>query len=233
MEGDDGALWVVKFRGAGQGPRALVAEWIVGELARAAGLAVPEQVGVDLDGALARTEPDPEIQDLLRGSVGLNLGLRYLPGALTFDPAADPLDAALAARIVALDALAVNVDRTPRNPNLLWWQGGLWLIDHGAALYWQHAWDGRTAPVPGRFTRIGDHVLLARAGGALPAAAADLAARLTDATVDGVVAGVPDDWLSPLPGLRDPQPQRDAYAAWVGGRRDALAAELGEVADAR
>jgi hypothetical protein len=227
VEGDDGGLWVVKFRGAGQGPRALVAEWIVGEIGRRAGLAVPEIVGVELPAELARTEPDPEIQDLLRASVGLNLALRYLPGSLMFDPAADPVDGTLAARIVALDAWTVNVDRTARNPNLLWWQDGLWLIDHGAALYWQHAWQGDALLAPPRFARILDHVLLGRARGHLEAAAAAVA--LDDDALGAIVDSVPDDWLTPLPSAPSPEAQRAVYAAWLRSRRDLLAADLGEV----
>jgi hypothetical protein len=222
MEADDGDLYVVKFRGAGQGPRVLVAEWIVGEMARRLGFAVPDLVGVELDGALARTEPDPEIQDLLRASVGLNLGMRYLSAALTFDPVADPVDADLAARIVALDAWTVNVDRTARNPNLLWWREALWLIDHGAALYWHHAWDGSPPAAPARFARIRDHVLLARAAGRLRASAL----RLEDDVLREVVGAVPDDWLVSLP---DPAAQRAGYVRWLSARRDLLAAELEEV----
>jgi hypothetical protein len=233
VEADDGELWVVKFRGAGQGPRALVAEWIVGELGRGLGLAVPELAGIDLDPALARTEPDPEIQDLLRASAGLNLGLRYLPGALGFDPVADPVDVSLAARIVALDALTLNVDRTAKNPNLLWWQGGLWLIDHGAALYWHHGWDGGPLTPPPRFGRVGDHVLLSRGRSALPHAARELAGRLDDATIAAAVAEVPEAWLAPLPSLAAPEAQRSAYGAWLRARRDLLADDMAEVARAR
>jgi hypothetical protein len=149
VETDDGALMVVKFRGAGQGPRALVAEWIVGELARAAGLRVPAIARVELDGAFGRNEPDPEIRDLLRASAGPNLGLAYLPGAIAYDPIAPPeVDERTASAVVWLDAYVRNVDRSPRNPNLLLWDGGLWLIDHGAALYFHHAWDSARPPMP-------------------------------------------------------------------------------------
>jgi hypothetical protein len=232
MEADDGQLWVVKFSGAGQGRRALVAEWIAGELARAAGLSVPEQIGVRLDPVLARTEPDPEIQDLLRASAGLNVGQRYLAGALAFDPAADPVEAPLAARIVALDALTLNVDRTGKNPNLLWWRDALWLIDHGASLYWHHGWDGRPVAPPARFARITDHVLLSHARPALARAGAEVAAALDDATLAAVVADIPEDWLEPLPGLPSAGAQREAYAAWLRGRRALLADELAEVTHA-
>ncbi len=140
VEADDAGMHVLKFRGAGQGPKVLVAEIIVGELARAAGLAMPEIVLIELDGELARTEPDAEIQQLIRDSAGLNLAFDYLPGSVTFDPVADQPEAALASRIVWLDAFTSNVDRTGRNTNMLMWHGKLWLIDHGAALYFHHAW---------------------------------------------------------------------------------------------
>ena len=146
MEADDDGLYVVKFRGAGQGPKALAAEIVVGELARAVGLPVPELVLVEVDPELAHAEPDPEIQDLIRASGGLNLGVDFLPGSLPYSPARPP-EPELAAAVVWLDALVENVDRTPRNPNLLRWHGNLWLIDHGAALWVHH---GSTDPLAGR-----------------------------------------------------------------------------------
>src|SRR5690606_34832242 len=142
VEADDDGMYVLKFRGAGQGPRALVAEWIVGSLARALGFDVPEIVFAELDPVLARTEGDPEIQALIRASNGLNLALDYLPGAAHFDPLAWEPDHALASRIVWFDAFASNVDRSTRNPNLMLWHRRLYLIDHGAALYFHHGWDG-------------------------------------------------------------------------------------------
>jgi hypothetical protein len=146
VEADDSGLYVVKFRGAGHGTKALVAEVVTGELARAAGLRVPELVRIEVAESLGRNEPDPEIRDLLRASVGSNLGLDYLPGSITFDPVAGPAPAAgEASDIVWFDAFTSNVDRTARNPNLLCWHGRLWLIDHGAALYFHHAWDDEVA----------------------------------------------------------------------------------------
>src|SRR5919107_943078 len=165
VEADDDGLYVLKFRGAGQGPRALVAELVAGELARALGLHVPEIVLIDLDPALGRAEPDPEIQDLIAASGGRNVGLDFLPGALPFGPGAGaPPAPELAAAIVWFDALMTNVDRTPRNPNLLWWHGRLWLIDHGAALYLQHGADDLPALAHRPFPLIRDHVLLPYAG---------------------------------------------------------------------
>jgi hypothetical protein len=202
VEGDDEGLYVLKFRGAGQGPRALIAELVAGELARAAGLAVPELAFVTLDPDLARTEPDPEIQDLIRASAGLNLALDYLPASVTFDPVVDRPDAALASRIVWFDAYVSNVDRTARNTNMLMWHRRLYLIDHGAALYFHHAWEGDRSREP--FARIKDHVLLPWAD-ALEAADAAMAAALTPEVIARVVALIPDDWLAGTP--------RERYAA--------------------
>ena len=160
IEADDQGMYVLKFRGAGQGPKALIAELVAGEIARALGLPVPEIVFVELDAELARTEPDPEIQDLIKNSVGLNLALDYLPGAVTFDPVVEHPDPELASAIVWFDALVTNVDRTPRNANMLMWHRRLWLIDHGAALYFHHAWDDYLARSTAPFVLIRDHVLL-------------------------------------------------------------------------
>jgi hypothetical protein len=195
VEADDDGLYVCKFRGAGQGPKALVAELVVGEVARALGLPVPEIVLVELDPALAHAEPDPEIQDLIAASAGLNLALDYLPGSLAFDAGTGAeLDPALAASVVWLDALAMNVDRTPRNPNLLVWHGRLWLIDHGAALYLQH----RSEPLPAQagraFPAIAQHVLLPYAG-PIGAVDAELAERLDPARLQAVAAEIPAAWL--------------------------------------
>ena len=194
VEADDAGLYVLKFRGAGQGPKALVAELIAGEIARALGLTVPEIVLAELDPALARTEPDPEIQQLIRASGGLNLALDYLPGAATFDPVADRVDAGLAARIVWFDALVSNVDRSPRNTNMLVWHRRLHLIDHGAALYFHHSWDGYRDRCADPFVRSADHVLLPYAR-AIDVVDAELAARLTPARIGEIVAAVPAAWL--------------------------------------
>jgi hypothetical protein len=188
VEADDDGLYVLKFRGAGQGPRALAAEIVAGELARALGLPVPELVLVELDPALGAAEPDPEIQDLISASAGLNLGVDFLPGATAYLPAHPP-PAELAAEVVWFDALVTNVDRTPRNPNLLRWHGDLWLIDHGAALYAFHGSDPIARARAG-FPAIRDHVLLGAAG-SIAAADARLAAR---AEPDVAAAPVPEAW---------------------------------------
>ena len=194
VEADDDGLYVLKFRGAGQGPKALVAELVVGELARALGFRVPELVLLELDPVIGRAEPDPEIQDLLLASGGLNLGVDFLPGALPFNPAAGPdPDADLAADVVWLDALVTNVDRSAQNPNLLWWHGALWLIDHGAALYFHH--DGAPEGRERRpFERIREHVLLPYAG-SIEAADERLAPRVMRELLERIVQLVPDNWL--------------------------------------
>ena len=195
VEADDDGLYVLKFRGAGQGQKALVAEVVVGELARALGFPVPELVVVELDPAIGRAEPDPEIQDLLIGSGGLNLGVDFLPGALPFSPAAGPPPAAdFAADVVWLDALTTNVDRTAQNPNLLWWHGRLWLIDHGAALYFHHAAEVANGHARGRFEAVREHVLLPYAS-SIAAADERLTGRVTAELLERAVADVPEEWL--------------------------------------
>jgi hypothetical protein len=194
VEADDDGLYVLKFRGAGQGPRALAAEVIVGELARILGLTVPELVTIELDERLGAAEPDPEIQDLITASAGRNLGVDFLPSALTYSPAgAWQPDTELAAEVVWLDALTTNVDRTPRNPNLLLWHDRLWLIDHGAALYLQHRGLDAEADAARPFPPIAEHVLLPRAGSIL-AAGERLAARLSSDAIAAAVALVPPAW---------------------------------------
>jgi hypothetical protein len=198
VEGDDQGLYVLKFRGAGQGPKVLVAELIAGELARAAGLAVPEIVYMELDPAMARTEPDAEIQALIRASAGLNLALDFLPGSVMFDPVAEKVAPLLASQIVWLDAYVSNVDRTARNANMLVWHGRLWLIDNGAALYFQHAWHGESERASDPFTRIKDHILLPFAD-ALPEADQIMSGLITPEVIAGIVALVPDAWLGGEP----------------------------------
>ena len=224
VEADDGALYVAKFRAAAQGGRVLAAEMIVGELARAAGLRVPELALIEIDAALGRSEPHQEIQELLIASAGTNLAMAYLAGAVGYDVAARrPVAGELASAIVALDLFAANVDRTARNPNLLWSHGELWLIDHGAALIWQHGWDGTesmeavAAAAARPFSRAGEPVLLPFAD-RLPAAGAALATALDDGVIDRAVAAVPDGWLEgPGAGAL-----RAAHGVWLRARRAAL-----------
>lgn len=213
-EADDGFKYVVKFRGAGHGTRALIAELIGGEIARAAGMRVPELVFLTLDEDFGRTEGDEEIQDLLRASHGLNLGLHFLSGALTWDVTVNTTDPDTASRIVWLDAFLTNVDRTVRNTNMLLWNRELWLIDHGASLYFHHAWQGweRTALTP--FPYIKDHALLPLAS-RLPEADAYMRERITPGLIDSVVALVPDDWFIQADPDTPPADQRDVYSRFL------------------
>jgi HipA-like kinase len=236
VEADDLGTYVLKFRGAGQGRKALIAELVAGEIARALGLAVPEIVFVRLDQELARTEPDPEIQDLIRASGGLNLALDYLPGSLGFDPLVEPPGPALASRIVWFDALVQNVDRSPRNTNLLIWHEKLWLIDHGASLYFHHNWPdlkaaGRAASQR-PYTMAQEHVLLPFAG-VLQEAYADLAPLLTPEVLDDVLGLVPDDWLRDEPGFEDPDAVRSAYVNYLSARLEEPRTWVQALEDAR
>jgi hypothetical protein len=232
VEGDDAGLYVLKFRGAGQGPKALIAELVAGELARALGLPVPEIVFVELDPDLARTEPDPEIQHLIRASGGLNLALDYLPGSITFDPVVDQPDAALASAIVWFDAFTSNVDRTARNTNLLVWHRKLWLIDHGAALYFHHAWDGYLARAVDPFARIKDHVLLPYAS-QLREADARLAPLLPREAIERIVATIPEGWLGGDAPFASAAEHRAAYADYLCRRIEAPRAFVEEALRAR
>lgn len=193
-EGDDNFLYVLKFSGAGQGIKALIAELIGGELARLAGLKIPEIVFANLDEAFGRTEPDEEIQDLLKASTGLNLALHYLSGSVSFDAAVTQPDAMLASKIVWLDALLFNVDRTARNTNMLLWNKELWLIDHGAALYFHHSWEQRETYILKPFVQIKDHVLLNYATEIIMADEY-MKKILTPEAIAAIVHLLPDEWL--------------------------------------
>ena len=195
VEADDDGLYVLKFRGAGQGRKALVAEVVAGELARALGLLVPRLALVELDPVLGRAEPDPEIQDLLVASAGLNLGVDFLPSALPYSPAVGPAPAAdLAAAVVWFDALVTNIDRTAQNPNLLLWHDRLWLIDHGAALYFHHAAERDPKHARSPFSAIREHVLLPFAG-SIRGVDERLAPQVTESVLEDVAAATPDEWL--------------------------------------
>jgi hypothetical protein len=232
VEADDGRLYVLKFRGAGQGTSALVAELIAAIVAQALGLPIPEVAIVMVGAALGKTEPDREIADLLRASVGSNFGMGYLPGSAMFTRGADPPpDGALASAIVWLDAYVMNVDRTLKNPNLLVRNGQHWLIDHGAAFYWHHNWEATTDRSADRFPLIRDHVLLPWAD-ALPAVSPGLVARLTDARIEAAVAAIPDDWLVGGP-FATPAAHREGYHAFLRKRRDAAALFVDEAVHAR
>ena len=221
VEASDDGMYVLKFRGAGQGPLALVAELIAGEIGRALGLNVPELVFMEVDAALGRNEPDSEIRELLKASVGLNLALDYLPGSVMFDAAADhTVDADLASSAVWFDAFVTNVDRTARNPNLLCWHKSLYFIDHGAALYFHHAWQNIEQMARSRFPAIRDHVLLPWAGRIAEADAA-LRPRLTGDLFGSILEQIPDDWLMAEPGVSTPAERRAGYRTFLTQRLDA------------
>jgi hypothetical protein len=234
-EADDDGMYVVKFRGAGQGVRALIAEVVSGEIARLVKLPVPEIVFVELDPRMAKTEPDPEIQDLLRKSEGLNLGLDYLPGSITFDPLVDkPIagNSRLASSIVWFDAFVTNVDRTPRNTNLLVWHRDLWLIDHGASLIFHHNWDGGRERSRLPFAAIKDHVLM-RWATEVEAVDAELTALITPEALDAILASIPDEWLGDDPAIGDAGAHRIAYRDYLMERLEAPRPWAEEAARAR
>jgi hypothetical protein len=216
IEADDQFLYVLKFRGAGQGKKALIAELIGGEIARALGFHVPEIVFANLDIAFGRIEGDEEIQDLLKSSVGLNLGLHYLSGSITYDPLVVKISPELASKIVWMDSLLMNVDRTVRNTNMLWWHKELWLIDHGASLYFHHTWnDWQNVKRP--FPNIKDHVFLAQAS-ELEHAGKIFTSVLTKALIRSIVALIPDEWLADEPVFESRELHRIAYAQFLESR---------------
>ena len=233
VETDRDGPYVVKFLGAGQGPKALVAEALAAGLARALGLPVPAAAVITLAEGFGKSEPDPEIQDILRGSVGANFGLAYLPGALAFDPAVErDLDPELAAAILWFDALITNVDRTPRNPNLLVQDGQVWMIDHGAALYFHHSWEGWERRVQSPFPQIKEHVLLALAGD-LTDADTRLRPLLSETVAQAVVADIPEEWLGGESLFADLSAQRAAYVAYLLERLNGPRQWLQEAIDAQ
>lgn len=225
MEADDCGTYVVKFRGAGQGPKALVAEVICARLAKVCGLRGPDLVRVALDPALAAGEPDQEIQDLLRASAGLNLGVDFLSGAVDFDATAPSVDGDLAGRIIWFDALVSNADRSWRNPNMLFWRDQLYVIDHGATLTFQHRWESADAAVTRPYD-ASEHALIG-CDPQIEAADAALAGLISDDVLAEVVADVPLDWLGPEPAIgEDPAQVRDAYARQLAARLAARSAWL-------
>jgi HipA-like protein len=232
VEADDDGMYVLKFRGAGQGPKALIAELVAGEIARAAGLPAPEIVFVELDPELARAEPDPEIQDLIRSSAGLNLALDYLPGSVTFDPVVESPDVDLASSIVWFDAYVTNVDRTPRNTNMLMWHRRLWLIDHGAALYFHHRWDNHLERSQDPFPHIKKHVLL-RFANSLREADSKMTGRITPDVIDRVVKLIPDAWLVGDTSFGGSGQPRDVYIEYLLSRLAASNVFLEEAINAR
>jgi hypothetical protein len=214
VEADDDGMYVLKFRGAGQGAKALIAELVAGEIARAAGLHVPTLVFVDLDADLARTEPDPEIQDLIQASAGLNLALDYLPGSVMYDPVVETIDGELASKIVWFDAYVTNVDRTARNTNLLMWHRRMYLIDHGAALYFHHSWDQHRERSRDPFAHVKDHVLL-RLADRLHEIDTILTDVVRPEALRDILGSVPDSWLAIDTPFASPDAARAAYLEYL------------------
>lgn len=228
-EADDEFLYVLKFRGAGQGSRALIADFIGGELARAAGLLIPEIVFAELDEAFGRTEPDEEIQDLLKASKGLNFAIHFLSGAITYEPAVTPPDAELASKIVWLDAFLANVDRTARNTNMLNWHNELWLIDHGACLYYHHAGEGWQNKFREPFSQIKDHVLLPLAS-QTEVADTYFKTKFNEQVIRNIVTLIPDEWLE---NEEDNMAARNAYTDFLINRLNESAIFTNQILHAR
>lgn len=231
-EADDGFMYVVKFKGAGQGKKALIAELIGGLLAKILGLKVPEIVFANLDAAFGRTEPDEEIQDLLKASTGLNMGLHYLSGAVTFDAAVTSVNEMLASKIVWLDCFICNVDRTARNTNMLVWNRELWLIDHGASLYFHHAWQSFLKNAQRPFEQVKDHVLLKYAS-RLEDVDALFHTILNDEIIDAIVELIPSAWLEENDSDETPEIKRNIYAQFLKARFAASAIFIKEAIHAR
>lgn len=232
VKANDGFMYVLKFRGAGQGKKALIAEFIGGELARAIGLKVPEVVFMNLDDSFSKTEPDEEIQDLLKFSVGLNLGLHFLSGAITFDPLVNQVDGVLASKLVLLDSIISNIDRTPKNPNLLIWNKELWIIDNGASFYFHHNWPTWENHLSRSFPLIKDHVLLEQAT-QLPAAAKSIELSLLPEKIVDIIASIPEDWLINEGDTLSPDEMRAAYILYLTTKLSMIDVLAKEAQDAR
>lgn len=232
VKADDDFLYVLKFRGAGQGKKALVAEFIGGELARAIGLKVPEVVFMNLDDSFSKTEPDEEIQDLLTFSVGLNLGLHFLSGAITVDPLVNQIDGLIASKIVLLDSIISNIDRTAKNPNLLIWNKELWVIDNGASFYFHHNWPTWENHLTKSFPLIKDHVLLSQAT-QIPAAAKSIELTLLPEIIHNIIAAIPEEWLINDMDTMSPEDIRAAYQKYLITKLSMLDVLAKEAQDAR
>ncbi|MFT6192971.1 MAG: hypothetical protein ACJAYY_002627 [Paraglaciecola sp.] len=232
VKADDGFLYVLKFRGAGQGKKALISEFIGGELARAIGLKVPELVFMNLDDSFSKTEPDEEIQDLLKFSVGLNLGLHFLSSAITYDPLVSKVDALTASKVVLLDSLISNIDRTAKNTNLLNWNKELWIIDNGACLYFHHNWETWENHLTRTFPLIKDHVLLPKAT-SLQKAADEIKQIIHSAVISEIVSKIPEDWLLSEGDFLNPDEMRTAYITFLNAKLVMIHELVKEAEDAR
>ena len=232
VKADDEFLYVLKFRGAGQGKKALIAELIGGELARTIGLKVPELVFMNLDDSFSKTEPDEEIQDLLKFSVGLNLGLHFLSSAITFDPLVSEVDALTASKIVLLDSIISNIDRTAKNTNLLIWNKELWVIDHGASFYFHHNWDNYKSHLTRTFPLIKDHVLLKWAT-KLEEAALNIKKAFTETKIAEIIGSIPEEWLMGDMEKMTPNQMRTAYLEYMNAKLSMIDDLVKEANDAR
>lgn len=232
VKADDDFLYVLKFRGSGQGKKSLISEFIGGELARAIGLKVPELVFMNLEDSFRQTEPDEEIQDLLKFSVGLNLGLHFLSGAITFDPLISKADSMTASKVVVLDSLISNIDRTAKNANLLYWHNELWVIDNGASFYFHHNWDTWESHLTRTFPFIKDHVLLQQAT-ALPGAAIEIQKFITLEKVTEIVSKIPKDWLTSESDSLGADAKRTAYIQFITAKLSMIDVLVKEAEDAK
>mgnify|MGYP003637411411 CR=1 FL=1 len=232
VKADDGFLYVLKFRGAGQGKKALIAELIGGEFTRAIGLKVPELVFMNLDDSFSKTEPDEEIQDLLKFSVGLNLGLHFLSSAITFDPLVSKVDAMIASKIVLLDSIISNIDRTAKNTNLLSWNNELWVIDNGASFYFHHNWNTWKNHLTRTFPLIKDHVLLPYAT-QLKEAALEIKHLMSLDKIDEIITTIPEDWLLDESDELTPKEMREAYIEFINAKLSMIDSLVKEAEDAR
>lgn len=232
VKADDGFLYVLKFRGAGQGKKALISEFIGGELARAIGLKVPELVFMHLDGCFSKTEPDEEIQDLLKFSVGLNLGLHFLSSAITYDPLVSEVDAYTASKVVILDSLISNIDRTAKNTNLLIWNKELWVIDNGASFYFHHNWETWENHLTRTFPLIKDHVLLPKAT-SLKATSDEIKELINTEVITEIIANIPEDWLLSEGDFLNPDEIRKAYVTFLNAKLAMIDELVKEAEDAR
>lgn len=232
VKADDEFLYVLKFRGAGQGKKVLISELIGGELARSLGLNVPELVFMNLDDSFSKTEPDEEIQDLLKFSVGLNLGLHFLSEAIMYDPLVSIADSITASKVVLLDSIISNIDRTAKNTNLLNWKNELWLIDHGASFYFHHNWEQWRNHLDRTFPIIKDHVLLERANH-LSEAAKEIKKLITSEKINEIISNIPEDWLTHESESLTPDEMRVAYIEFINSRLSKIDVLVKEAEDAR
>tara|TARA_R110002020_G_scaffold271085_3_gene486345 strand:- start:536 stop:1315 length:780 start_codon:yes stop_codon:yes gene_type:complete len=232
VKADDGFLYVLKFRGAGQGKKALIAEFIGGEIARAMKLKVPELVFMNLDDSFSKTEPDEEIQDLLKFSVGLNLGLHFLSGAITFDPLVSNVDGQTASKVVLLDSIISNIDRTAKNTNLLHWNHELWVIDNGASFYFHHDWKNWENHLTRTFPLIKDHVLLQKATH-LKEASKEIQQLINQDIIKEIISNIPEDWLLSESDTMTPHEMREAYVQFINTRLSKIDLLVKEAEDAR